>query len=150
MIMRVVAPPPNVPGETQSRDDDLEALLRSFFRAEMPDPWPSLEAPASRLPFRPVRRPERPALWRSRLALAASVALLVLGSLFLLGKQQAPETNLGSKAPAIGSNEERNSLDHYPTQGPKRNKEIQSEGLKLMPDGNAVYEIKVGPAPPSK
>lgn len=146
MIMSVVAPPPNVPGETQSRDDDLEALLRSFFRAEMPDPWPSLEAPASRLPFRPVHRPERPALWRSRLALAASVALLVVGSLFLLGKQQAPEVAPGGKVPAIGSTQERNGLDHFPTQGPK----IQSEGLKLMPDGNAAYEIKVGPAAPSK
>ncbi|MBL8797324.1 MAG: hypothetical protein JNM56_25710 [Planctomycetia bacterium] len=60
--------------------DDLDGLLRSFFRSEMPDPWPTMKAPAA----------ETPTLgwWsrsRSRLALAASVALLLIGSWLLSG-----------------------------------------------------------------
>ena len=68
-------------------DDDLDTLLRAYFRAEMPDPWPSWEAPLGQpavVPLRPEsgRRP----LSRSRIALAASVALLVAGPLLLSGK----------------------------------------------------------------
>lgn len=66
----------------QPPEDDLDGLLRAYFRAEMPHPWPALKT----LPPRPVRAP-RPAsgkgLWRSRLALAAAIALFVLGSLLL-------------------------------------------------------------------
>lgn len=60
--------------------EDLDQLLRSFFRSEMPDPWPTLQAPA-------VENPT-PTWWvrsRSRLVLAASVALLLIGSWFLTG-----------------------------------------------------------------
>jgi hypothetical protein len=150
--MKVVAPPPGIPGKTQGREDDLDALLRSFFKAELPDPWPSLEAPVPRPSSCLAQPPQRPSLGHSRLALAASIALLVLGSLFLLGKTQPPGTTPAGNVPAIG---ERDPLDHFPTHGPKRFPEsgagtIQSEGLKLMPDGNTLYEIKVGPAAPNK
>jgi hypothetical protein len=60
--------------------EEVDTLLRNFFRAEMPDPWPVLKAPATE-PFRQERRPA--SRWtpiRSRMALAASVALLLLGS----------------------------------------------------------------------
>jgi hypothetical protein len=67
--------------------DDLDQVLRAFFRSEMPSPWPRLalpdEAPAV-LPLQPAR-PTQPRRWfrRSHLALAASVALLVIGHLVL-------------------------------------------------------------------
>jgi hypothetical protein len=64
--------------------DELDGLLRAFFQAELPDPFPSLEAPAPRavaLSPRPARSGWN--LFRSRLALAASVALFVAGPLFL-------------------------------------------------------------------
>lgn len=60
--------------------DDLDQLLRNFFRGEMPDPWPTMKAPAIENPT--------PTWWtrsRSRLALAASVALLLVGSWCLSG-----------------------------------------------------------------
>src|SRR5262245_55934618 len=70
--------------ETPLPPGDLDAALRAFFAAEMPAPWPPFRPPAAVLPF-PARRPapaRRP--WRgSRLALAASVALLALGALAL-------------------------------------------------------------------
>jgi hypothetical protein len=62
--------------------DELDGLLRAYFRAQLPDPWPSLEAPAA-LPPRKLaaRRP----VFRARLALAASVALLGAASFLLPG-----------------------------------------------------------------
>lgn len=70
-------------------DDDLDGLLRAFFQAELPRPWPALKAPPTPHPAvapLPVRR----GLFRSRLALAASVALLVTGALTLPGRFAAP------------------------------------------------------------
>jgi hypothetical protein len=65
--------------------DDLDGLLREFYEAEMPDPWPSLRPPMAS-PSQPSRSRGRPwGLFRSRLALAASVGLLVVGQLFLSG-----------------------------------------------------------------
>jgi hypothetical protein len=63
------APPP----------DDLETLLQAYFRAEMPDPWPAppllQTARREAAPLQTVR-----GVRRSRLALAASVALLLAGT----------------------------------------------------------------------
>jgi hypothetical protein len=59
--------------------DDLDRLLSAYFRAETPDPWPP--APAAPPPA-PARRPRR----GSRLALAAAVALLLGGQLYLAGR----------------------------------------------------------------
>jgi hypothetical protein len=67
--------------ENPNRPDDLDELLRSFFRAEMPAPWPTMKAPASA-----ERASAGPSWWsrsRSRLALAASIALLALASLWM-------------------------------------------------------------------
>lgn len=84
--------------------DDLDALLRAFYQREMPDPWPAFEPPMDRasrgvpsaaprtLPLRPAAvRSSR--VWSSRLALAASVALLLLGTWFLPGFTTQPETS---------------------------------------------------------
>ena len=65
--------------------DDLDGLLRTFFRAEMPEPWPVLEPPA---PAVGSSTPRRRLFARSRLALAASLALLLIGQLSLSGTWQ--------------------------------------------------------------
>jgi hypothetical protein len=84
--MTVVTPPTIVPRSGQPPEDDLDGLLRAYFQAEMPDPWPSFEAPVPRNGVLPLRRPKasRFAPWRSRLALAASILLLIAAALFLL------------------------------------------------------------------
>lgn len=60
--------------------DPLDGLLGAYFRSEMPSPWPV---------FTRTQRPKRPvAAWSgysSRLALAASVAFLLLTGYFLAG-----------------------------------------------------------------
>lgn len=91
--------------------DDLDGLLRAYFRSEMPEPWPPFrqpdrEAPAA-APFRPVAgpparngtaRPRLTAAVRGRLALAAAAAVLLLGTLLVAGKfhDRPPETPFGA------------------------------------------------------
>jgi hypothetical protein len=72
--------------------DEVETLLRAYFRAEMRDPWP---APPLIRPTvaTPAERTPAGGFNRSRFALAASVALLVGGSLLIPGQspsRQAP------------------------------------------------------------
>jgi len=72
--------PPTLDSPARGRSgDELDGLLRAFFHAEMPNPWPGApvveEAPA--VLSRPMSaRPSR-SLFRSRMALAASVAFLL-------------------------------------------------------------------------
>ena len=79
--------PPVAPPWSARGADDLDGLLRSFFQAELPSPWPAPALPAEP-PTTPA--PRRP-LWRSRAALAASVALLLAGNLFLAPRFQGTE-----------------------------------------------------------
>ena len=78
--MSLVEPSPLKPG------DDLDGLLRVFFRSQMPHPWPAPRQPRFRAT--PATRPMSPrrSLIRSRWALAASISLLLLGSLLLPGR----------------------------------------------------------------
>jgi hypothetical protein len=87
--MNLIVPPPVPP------DEETDGLLRAFYRAQMPHPWPDWKAPADRpltTPVRPGPAPARP--WRSRLALAASVALLALSTLLLHGKLSGEPRNM--------------------------------------------------------
>jgi hypothetical protein len=83
--MRFVDPPTLDSPMRGSPGDDIDGLLRSFFRSEMPDPWPAVTVPeeAPTVLRRPM--PAHSSLFRSRLALAASVALLLVGPWMLSG-----------------------------------------------------------------
>jgi hypothetical protein len=82
--------PPVDPRPLEPVPTDLDRLLRAFFRAEMPEPWPILKPPARPiLPSLPSRRGSRWTFARSRLALAASVLLLLCGPLWLSNKFSA-------------------------------------------------------------
>src|SRR5262245_23306735 len=78
-----------------SGEPDVEGLLRAFYRSEMPSPWPAFAPPRPRvLPFRPAARPRQRRGFRSlsRLALVASVALLLLAAwLMPRGPLSSPE-----------------------------------------------------------
>src|SRR5262245_15171542 len=86
--MRIVDPP-SLDSPGRGRHGDLDRLLSDFFRSEMPHPWPELTIPDEQprtLPL-PARKPmPRRSSWRSRFALAASIALLLAGGWFLSGK----------------------------------------------------------------
>lgn len=68
--------------------DPLDALLRSYFRSEMPRPWPA--SPQCRR-LAPRRDGTNRFSVSSRLALAASVALLLIGGWLLSGRLTGPE-----------------------------------------------------------
>jgi hypothetical protein len=81
------------------QSEPIDGLLQAFYRKQMPRPWPAAPLP----PARPVPFPASPrqsGVIRRRLALAASVALLALGSL-LVGGKAVP--NRPSGTPGIGS-----------------------------------------------
>jgi hypothetical protein len=58
--------------------DDVDGVLRAFFKKEMPTPWP-------KAPVVVAKTPKGWPMMRSRLALAASVGLLALGLSSLAG-----------------------------------------------------------------
>ena len=79
--------------------DELDGMLRSFFRAEVPDPWPTMKAPPAVVKFEKPRR----STWLRigpRLAIAASVGLLLVGYLALgsiFPKHQQDGMNMGER-----------------------------------------------------
>ncbi len=79
--MKRVVDKPDSPG------GDIDALLGAFFQGEMPRPWPAFQSPrrSRTLPVPPARPRPRFA-FGSRLALAASVGLLLLCGWLLSGK----------------------------------------------------------------
>jgi RNA polymerase sigma-70 factor, ECF subfamily len=67
----------NLSTRPQESRPEVDALLRDYFESEMPRPWPAFKAP--------ITKPVSWSRYTGRLALAASVALLVAGYLTLAG-----------------------------------------------------------------
>src|SRR5438270_7739590 len=86
--------------------DDLDGLLRAFYRAQLPSPWPALKAPPPPAARRPAPGPRGWPLWRRRLALAASAALLVVAALLLSGQFADTGKTLGLPGTAARRAEE--------------------------------------------
>jgi hypothetical protein len=116
--LQLVKVPMNlVPTRPVPPGDDLDGLLRAYFRKEMPTRWPAPPPPVAHAPGSPrippvahapgsptlpFRRPTPRGLFRSRLALVASVTLLVLGSLFVSGKTGPDRPTDLNPLPALG------------------------------------------------
>jgi hypothetical protein len=76
---------------------NLDDVLRDFYRSEMPAPWPALEAPAPAPTT--LKKPPRVRLRAvSRLALAATVAFLLIGYLVFasLAPTEQPRNGLNN------------------------------------------------------
>jgi hypothetical protein len=108
-------------GERNGRLDDLDGLLRRFFRSEMPKNWPApprvTESP------RPLPRPwyRQP----GRLALAAAISFFLLGYLALANWFPAGADRGIPIKPLIGQRDRLPKID------------LPSE-IKLMPDGRRI------------
>jgi hypothetical protein len=87
---RFAAPPP----------DEVDGLLRRFFRAQMPSPWPKAPVASEYKTTSPSRRLAVVRFFRPtiRLAVAAAVALLVIGYLAL--QSWFPDPRALNPAPA--------------------------------------------------
>ena len=84
--MNSIERPPGYPRIAGRPPEDVDELLRTFFRSEVPRSWPTLALPArdDRGNSPPVSRP-RLRLHR-RFGVAAAVGLLVVGYLSLAGR----------------------------------------------------------------
>ncbi len=128
--MNLSIQPPVRPGDAMPPEDEFDGRLRDFFRAEMPNPWPVFHAPVTRremLPFRTPRR--RFSLMRSRLALAASVALIVGGALLLSGSIRDGK---------VGPNTENMTAPQATKTKPIR----LEESIEVNKDGPATIRVK--------
>jgi hypothetical protein len=105
--MNLIHQPPVEPTNGQGPSGPNEDLLRAFFRAEMPHPWPAVRTPERvilHVAPSPIG-PRRITLTRSRLALAASLVLLLLSSWLLSGMIRESRTDNGvnqNPGPIIG------------------------------------------------
>lgn len=118
--------------------DSLDGLLRAFYRAEMPNPWPTPGVSvASPLPL--GRSSQGRPLMRSRWMLAASAALLLLGS-SLLPNRFAPEAKREQGIGGVGT-ANRNILPDPPKRHegkPPANKNHPGFGIE---DGDLLPEL---------
>ena len=105
--------------EGSGSEEGVDRLLTAFFQAEMPRPWPAFALPQPAL-ARPARR-WAPIL--TRFALAACVALLVVGYLTVAGMfgtmpSQAPDL-LQNTGALIGSRPRMTPLPPLPQTTPQ-------------------------------
>lgn len=83
--MKSLQQPSVGPFERERSPNDLDGLLRSYFVAQVPQPWPVLKPPAARA-LREGRVVARSfSLLRSRFALAASLLVLLTSQFFVSG-----------------------------------------------------------------
>jgi hypothetical protein len=137
--MNVLSPPP-VANNGHAGGDGLDNLLRAFFQAEMPSSWPDAPVPpASERPalltlHAPAAAPRLRVLTRSRLALAASVALMIGGS-WILSLSSVPHPEAGSASVhttgAAATRHNHNLVD--PDAAPQYR--VQQEQHIITPDG---------------
>jgi hypothetical protein len=91
---------------------ELDGLLRAFYRSEMPEPWPTMLAPL----VTPAQSDPTSTSWwaqsRSRLALAASVALLMVACWWMTARTPIYTTPvmLPSGAGDAGTNERKEMI----------------------------------------
>jgi hypothetical protein len=142
--MRIVEPPTlDSPGRGHP-GDELDGLLSSWFRTQMPNPWPSLDLPEEAVLPMPRRASHPWASLRSRLALAASVALMLVAPWLLSGRFQeiaSPGSFGHSNFTADTRNNDLHGLRTRPGSG---SKPILREWVEVDPSsGESKYRLDI-------
>jgi len=145
--MNFVVAPPNQRNGGVPEGDEVDQVLRAFFKAQVPDPWPSFEAPAasSILPFVPSAR--RSSGLRRRLALAASVAILAAGGWLLSGKFNGQPAPVGAPSSFPG---EANRRHPGTVPSPLRGFKINEPSIFVNPDGPGEIKTVIEKTPDPK
>lgn len=137
--------PPPVRGRLSGSRDDLDGVLRRFFHAEMPNPWPGAPR-GTTTPAVPLSRQRflRPSV---RFATAACVALLVVGYLSLQSWFPDPkpvQNGVDHSAPFATTLQRGHAID--------RTRSGQPVGVDVIPAPNnpKSFIIRVEELPSSK
>jgi hypothetical protein len=141
---------------TPPTSDPLDDLLGAYFKAQLPDPWPAFvpPTPARTLKLAPAA-PRTP--WHAhagKLALAASVGLLFLGS-WLLPTALVPRAERPDTLPTIGPPSASKGGFIVPLEPEKRGKlapgKVKSSlHLEQGEDGRTGLKITVEELPSNK
>jgi hypothetical protein len=107
-------------------DQDLDTVLRSYFQAEMTNPWPSWQTPKQHTVTLTPRSTSSAVSMRRYFALAASIALMIFGFLFVSDKLQTSNPLQG--------NHERIGYD---------DPQIKKERIKISGEGQSQYQFDV-------
>jgi hypothetical protein len=128
----------------------IDDTLRDFYRSEMPDPWPTMRAPARTLPL--PKRTARPVWLRSlsRLAVAASIAMLLIGYLALASlfpRENGARPGLPSLSGDLGNNPDHGPKKHQP-KAPIRSVDERPRNQRIgatidtLPGGEQIFAPK--------
>jgi hypothetical protein len=128
--MRLVDPP-TIDTPTREQPEDVDGLLRAFFRSEMPEPWPAMPVPEETPAVLPLPMPARKSLFRSRLALVASVAFLLVGPWLLSGSFK--ELTIDRSRAGSGA--------------ASKNVHLGDPSFELQPDGTIKVQMHGRPVP---
>jgi hypothetical protein len=140
--------------------NDIDAVLGAFFKSQVPNPWPAFKRPPEKrtLPFRPAAKTPRTGfVLGSRVALAASVALLMLCGWLLSGSMNG-SMNAKGKPPfdrdsGTAVKDKTKHLFHElpPVNEKQPSDKIKSKlNLRQRDDGRTEVEVIVEPLPENK
>jgi len=126
------------PRELDRPSNDLDGLIRAFFRAQIPEPWPVLKPPAPPSLREESATVRRRTLLRSRFALAASLLILLIGQFFVSGMfsgyvHLAADSDRG-KTEATNRNRSLKPREPKPASGVKKsevNQQSKGEGVLM-------------------
>jgi hypothetical protein len=121
-------------GRTDFRSEqNLDSLLRTFYQGEMPHRWPEWKTPQQSV-IVPARSHSWSGILRSRFALAASIALMILGFVFVSDKIQNGNPS-DSSFDKIGIRPDPTSLKPQPA------KPRMKESIRVNGESPSQYRI---------
>ncbi len=83
--------------------DDIDALLRAYFQAELPKPWPAFRPPVSSARVLPFRSSQRQPVWARRTVLVAAALLLLAAGLLIPRRTATHSERPGGAVPILGA-----------------------------------------------
>src|SRR5262245_9272149 len=139
---------PMMQANDRPENDETDGVLRDFFRSEMPKAWPPATAVLKRSMQPTILSRNAPLRTYGRLALAASIVLMLLGYLTLASGFSRHDSNaVGTQGTIIGKKE----IRHDVTRGGRPVEVIENTAPSASGDGPAtIINVRELPQTPNK